>query len=309
MKSTILALAIVVLAAVNGPAAENPIFQELTAKGVKMSDGSVRKLPRPILADGLDAAGQREAIGKVADARSSFEQLVAESYYAPVVVKVRTIKASEDEGPALRAVDVWFVVRGDWDTLNSKDFLDSAIKGKDEGKSRVVLTSGVLDKNELAQRKLSVTAKDGVEEQFVYTTFVLFDRVEISATRFALVTRSKDSILAAGRIDPRFAKDAEFPNQWRPLLRDERAEISRGPAHPLAHAGGYAKITRLVEPADAMLIECHMVYEEPYAWFDGANLVKQKVPAMVQEKVKTFRRKLATASAGKKEKSSKADQQ
>ena len=48
-----------------------------------------------------------------------------------------------------------------------------------------------------------------------------------------------------------------------------------------------------------MLMECHIVYEEPYAWFDGASLVKQKVPLMIQEKVKIFRRKLATAESEK----------
>ena len=56
-------------------------------------------------------------------------------------------------------------------------------------------------------------------------------------------------------------------------------------------------------PAGAAFIECHLVYEEDYGWFDGVNMVKQKAPAMVQEKVRTFRRKLNVATekkAGKK---------
>ena len=48
-----------------------------------------------------------------------------------------------------------------------------------------------------------------------------------------------------------------------------------------------------MEPADAVLVECHIVYEEPYGWFDGANLVKQKGSLIATEKVRTFRRKLA----------------
>ena len=87
-----------------------------------------------------------------------------------------------------------------------------------------------------------------------------------------------------------------------PLLRDAEANIKAGPPHPFARAGGYAKITRLKQPADAVFIECHLAYEEDYGWFDGATLVKQKVPLMVQEKVKTFRRKLAVASEEKAEK-------
>jgi hypothetical protein len=299
-------LHVVLLAlAVAGPADENAVFRDLIQKGITMSDGAAVKLRAPILADGLDAAAQRAAINKVADARSPFEELVRKSYYAPVVVKIRTVKSSPGEGPTVRAIDLWFVVHGDWNTLTSQEFLESVIKPKEEGKSRVVSKSGVLTDKELDARKLSVTTRKGYEERFVYSTFSLFERVEVSSTRFAVVASGKNSVLAAGKTDPRFAHDTEYPNQWRPLLRDEQAEIKPGPAHPLAPAGGYAKLTRLKEPADAVLIECHLVYEEPYGWFDGASLVKQKVPLMVQEKVRTFRRKLALAGTSGAERKSK----
>jgi hypothetical protein len=99
-----------------------------------------------------------------------------------------------------------------------------------------------------------------------------------------------------------FDHDSEYPNQWRPLLRDDHGNIRLGPPHPLSPSGGYAKITRLAEPADAVFIEFHPVYEEAYGWFDGVSLVRQKHPPMVQEKVKTFRRKLAAASTENEEK-------
>jgi hypothetical protein len=302
MNLFFLGFALITLASAAGPAAENPVFRELLEKGVEMSDGTVVKLPPPILADGLDAAAQRAALAKVADARSPVKELVQKSYYAPVVVKIRTVKSAEGEGPAIRTIDLWFVAHGNWNTLTSKEFLESIAKTSEEGKSRVVSKSGMLTDREMAARKLSATVKDGYEERFIYTTFSLFERVEVSATRRAVLVRGKDSILAAARLDPRFDKDPDYPNRWRPLLRDELAEIKPGPAHPLAHAGGYAKITRLTEPAQAVLVECHLVYEEPYGWFDGVNLVKQKAPVMVQEKVRTFRRKLAVASTEKPEK-------
>ena len=217
-------------------------------------------------------------------------------------MKVRTVKSSEGEGPAVRKIDLWFVAHGSWDVLTSKNFLETAMKTKEEGPNRVVVKSGVLTDKEMAARKLAAVTKENYEERFVYTTFWLFERVELSATRFAVFTQSKGSILAAARLDPRFLHDPAYPNEWRPLVRNEQAEIKPGPAHTLAHAGGYAKITRLVAPADGVLVECHLVYEEPYGWFDGVNLVKQKAPPMVQEKVRTFRRKLALATAEKTEK-------
>ena len=69
------------------------------------------------------------------------KELVRKSYFAPVAVKVRTVKASEGEGPAVRTIDVWFVAHGDWDTLTSKDFLESTTAAEN-GKSRVVSKSG-----------------------------------------------------------------------------------------------------------------------------------------------------------------------
>jgi hypothetical protein len=282
-------------------AVENPVFQQLLTKGIKMSDGSVVKLRPPIMADGLDAAGQMAAINKLADARNSGKDILGKSYYAPAVTKVRNVKPPEDNKPAIRTVDVWFVVHGDWNTLVSKDFLDS-LTGEEKGKGHIVAKSGALTEKEMKKRGLKAATAGGVEQRFLYTAFSLFERVQVSATRFSTLTKGKDSMLAAGRVDPRFDNDSEFPNQWRPLLRDVEARIKPGPAHPFSRAGGYGKITRLKQPADAVFIEFHVVYEEPYGWFDGINLVKQKIPPMVREQVRTFRRKLTVATEEKEEK-------
>ncbi|MFZ1932577.1 MAG: hypothetical protein WCB27_09540 [Thermoguttaceae bacterium] len=282
-------------------AAENPVFKQLLAEGIKMSDGKSYKLRPPIMADGLDATAQLAAIEEVAGDRYPVRDVLSNDYYAPVVTRVRDAKPRKGEKPAIRTVDVWFVAHGDWSTLVSKDFLESTTAAEN-GKSRVVLKSGGLTEQELQKRNLTATVTADFEQRFLYTTFWLFDRVQVSATRFSVLTRGKDLVLAAGRIEPRFDNDADYPNQWRPLLRDAEANIKPGPPHPFTRAGGYAKITRLKQPAGAAFIECHLIYEEPYGWFDGINLVKQKVPAMVQEKVRTFRRKLHVASEKKSEK-------
>ena len=286
------------------PAAENPVLKELLEQGVKMSDGTAFKLRPPIMADGLDAAGQLAAMAKVADVRAPVNELLAKSSYAPVVTKVRTVKASKDESPEVRTVDVWFVAHGDWNTLNSKDFLESIVASEGNKSRRSIVTkSGFLTDEEIAKRKLTAKVADGYEERFLYTTFSLFELVQVSATRFSVLTKGKDVVVAAGKIDPRFDKDPDYPNQWQPLLRDVQAEITPGPAHPFTHAGGYAKITRLKKPANAVFVECHLVYEESYGWFEGVNLVRQKIPVMVQEKVRAFRRKLTAAAEEKGEKS------
>ena len=282
-------------------AVDNPVYTQLLAEGIKMSDGKSYKLRPPIMSDQLDAAGQLAAIGKLADARNPVKDILRDDYFAPVVTKVRNAKPQKGEGPAIRVIDTWFVAHGDWKTLVSKDFLES-MTAAENGKSRVVLKSGALTEKELRKRKLTAATAADSEQRFLYTTFWLLERAQVSATRFSTLTRGKNFVLAAGEIDRRFDKDSDYPNEWRPLLRDVQANIKPGRAHPFTHAGGYAKITRLKEPADAAFVEFHLIYEEPYGWFDGVNLVKQKIPVMVQEKIRTFRRKLSVATEEKAEK-------
>ncbi len=298
MKRTISTLLLVILSTASTIAAENPIYNELVEKGVEMSNGELVALPPPIVPDGLDAAGQQAAMKKATDARTTLKDLLKKTPYAPVMVKVRSaqVDPSKDDGPMVRKIDLWFVTYGDWDVMTSKDFLESTLQSKDEEANRVVLRAGELTKAELDSRQLTAITTPELEERFLYSTFRMFDRVQVGATRFSALTRDENSILAAGRLDPRFLDDPEYPNEWRPLLRNPQAEIEPGPAHPFAHAGGYAKITRLIEPAGAVWIECHIVFEEPYGWFDGVNLIRQKIPVMVNEKIKVFRRKLMSAS-------------
>jgi hypothetical protein len=287
-------------AAAVAAAAENPALKDLLENGVTMSDGKAYKLPAPTMADGLDAAGQRAAIEKLAGTRYKVEDLLLKSTAAPVLIKFRTLKAAEGESAVIRAIDVWFVAYGDWETLNSKEFLDSLAKSKDtEGENRMVSKSGLLTDDEMQKRKLKLDLPQGEEAKFVYTTFSLFDQVEVSATRYAVVTRAKDYLLAAGSIDPRFNADAEYPNQWRPIERDAAANISLGAPHPYTGAGAYAKITRLAEPANAIFVEGHIVFEEPYGWFEGGNQLRSKAPTMIQQRAKIFRSKLGIASAKK----------
>lgn len=276
----------------------NPVFVELVEKGITMSDGKLYKLPQPAMADGLDADGQKAAIEKVAAGRYSLEELMRKISSAPVLVKVSTLKATEGEGATIRAIDLWFVAHGKWETLNSKQFQDSLVKGKDtEGENRMVSKSGLLTEEEMQKRNLKLDVPEGQEAKFVYATFSLFDQVEVSATRYAVLTRGKDFLLAAARLDGRFAGNADYPNQWRPILRDESANITLGDPQPYAGAGAYAKVTRLLEPAEAIFVECHIVFEEPFGWFEGGNLLSSKVPVMAQQRAKMFRSKLAIASA------------
>ena len=74
-------------------------------------------------------------------------------------------------------------------------------------------------------------------------------------------------------LDERFVRDPEFPNAWRPITRDESGRRRLGEPRPYTGFGGYAKATRLLEPAGAFFVEYHAAFAEPSGWFNGTNLL------------------------------------
>jgi len=121
----------------------------------------------------------------------------------------------------------------------------------------------------------------------------LLDRVQVRATTRSIKTRSADSLLVASILDSRFAADPEFSSGWRPILRDDSGSRQLGAAHAYQGLGSYVKATRLMEPEGALLIEYHVAYAEPAEWFNGANLLRSKLPIVAQTVVRKLRRSLA----------------
>ena len=51
----------------------------------------------------------------------------------------------------------------------------------------------------------------------------------------------------------------------------------------------------VAEPTGALFVEQHIIFAEPTGWFDGANLLRSKLPNVVQNAVRTTRREWAKA--------------
>ncbi len=51
-------------------------------------------------------------------------------------------------------------------------------------------------------------------------------------------------------------------------------------------------VTRLARPEGALFFEMHVVIHEPEAWFGGPNLLRSKMPLVIQENVRNLRRRL-----------------
>lgn len=272
--------------------APNAIYEELFSPAASPQLVNLR-LPPPTMNDDLDVAAQHKALAQIADDSRPLEALLRKSIVAPFVLKI-----SDEKTPGAglagtgRRVDVWFIVHGDFARLTSEDFLLNQITPEtrsDQGKAN--FQGHTLTSSELHVRQI-VPAPN---ERLFHLAFNLFDRVQVSATNHAMLTRSDESALVAGRIDPRFDSDGTLANRWQSLSRDSLGRLQAGPPHAYHSAIWYVKATRLHEPAGAMLVEHHIAFDEPQAWFDGANLLRSKLPLLVQDAIRRFRRKAADA--------------
>ena len=190
-----------------------------------------------------------------------------------------------------RRVDLWFVAYGSLDTLASDDFLSNQFKAASDD-SENASSARLLGDADLKRRGLPVPSA-AEDPRYVAAETTLLERVRVSATTRSIKTRTAESLVAASILDPRFAGDPEFPNRWRSILRDDAGNRQFGEPHAYGGLGSYVKATRLVEPRGAILIEYHVAYAEPQAWFNGANLLQSKLPILAQTVVRKLRRSLA----------------
>lgn len=279
----------------------NPVFQTLVGTGIEMPKGPALKLPAPTMPDGLDAAAQRKVLEAIADERRPVEALLRKGVTAPVIFESGDVEASADAGGAGKYVNFWFVVYADLKKVADEGFWSGDKQEADPADAPnpndAQFSGRLLENAELQARRIEPLVSAGVVENYGSFEVQLFNRVRVKGVTRAVQTQAPESIVYAAILDPRFADDAKFANQWQSVERDDAGKLTHGPWQPYQGLGAYAKATELVEPKGAVLVEYHMMYNEPQGWFRGANVIRTKLPIIVQDNVKKLRRKLAEKRA------------
>jgi hypothetical protein len=272
-------------------AGPNELLSRLTDEGVPMPSGAALRLPAPTMADGLTAEQQRAAVATVADANRPLDELLRRSVVAPFVLKTGVAES----GGTRRRVDLWFVAYGDFAKITDEDFLKDRAKVLQPPKRQdgdLPSTSKLIDADELRTRGIKPSDDPDSGEGYAYTSFPLFDRVLLSMTTQVMRTTTEESVTLASLLDPRFNDDATYPVFWQSLARDEAGRMTLGEKRPFVGWGSYLKITKMAEPAGALFVEYHAAFDEPAGWFNGANLLRSKLPLVVQDAIRKLRREL-----------------
>jgi hypothetical protein len=277
------------LPAAEGPEEKlNPLYAQLREKGVPISAREHSPLPAPRMADGLDAKAQTAVIKSLIGEDFDWSVFTDDSITAPqLLMPLRQIKGGDPQAPA-RGLDLYFIAYGQLKKLTEKGILDRVAgseRNKGEGKA--------LTTDDLKKRGITIAPQAEKYEGLGYVVFNLIDKVEIRVVGHSYWSETPESLLLAAGIDDRFAKDSEFPNQWRGLTKTGDG-IQVGPPHPYSGAAYYVKVTQLKDPAlkGALFCEIHMVFTEPFGWFQGTNQLTAKLPAAAQDMVRKLRREL-----------------
>lgn len=268
--------------------AANPLYEALRSAGIEIAPNEVLRLPEPTLADGLTAAQQRQAIEALLGGRYSWGEFTRRAVVAPLLLKISDRANAESIG---RRVDLWFVAYGDLRRLSQDAFLSEQFRLAEDDNANDRSVVKQLQETELSQRDLAPPTQ-AEDPRYVAAEITLLDRVRVSATTRSVKIETADSVLVASLLDPHFADDAQYPNRWRPITRDDQGRRHLGVPQPYTGLGSYAKATRLVEPSGALFLEYHVAFAEPNGWFQGANLLRSKLPIVAQDAVRSFRRSL-----------------
>lgn len=305
--------------------ATNPLFRQLIERGIVVgTSAQAVKLPEPSLADGLSGPEQKETIERLVSRKYSYDQFVRKSAVAPFLLEIHSPgkngrehgkpspkgdglegHPTDDEGleghppkgaevkkmGRVQQVDLWFVAYGSLQTVRDKNLLGELAGGNQSSQAR----SKALTDDELRKRELRVSDLDDFKKSYFRIELPVLDKVQVSGIIYATTTRSGGVAVAAALLDPGLADDAEYPARWRPISRGGSGKTTLGEPRAYVGLGGYCRVTELQEPAGAMFIECHLIFDEPHGWFNGTNLLRSKLPLVVQDSVRTFRRKLAEA--------------
>lgn len=284
----------------------NSVYADLRSDAPIPTDGtpSAREgihVPAPRFADGETPEERSRSLEATFGSEEARERYFRSSVVAPQVVRLDKSLLDSDQ-TTLRRVDFWFVARGDLSKLEDDSFTERLMteaqqEQGDEDANDADQTGDArrLSDEELAAAGITLAppaADRTFREHFARSSLRLFKKLELDLTMHVVTTRTAESLLSAMIVDSRFPDATPLANTWRRLGRDEAGNLQPVATGPYRGAGGYLKMLQLSDPPHVILVEGHLVFLEPHAWFDGANLIASKMPTITQMSARRLRRTL-----------------
>ena len=286
MSVLALVLALTAQAQGSGPErahAANAPYRAVLGEGF-LAGGVAVRLPEPLLRDGLSEEDRRAALKGAVDL--PLDDFLRDSVNAPFKLKVRDVPYP---GGVVRLVNLWFVVHADLDEIDMDDISGRSKKGGSGEAGNMTFEARPLTDAEL---KAHSKAAAGDLDRHVLTGGLLLDRIRVKSTNRVVATRTGESIVVASAPATGFEADTELATRWWPIPRPGKPE-DPAPPRPYPGAASYPKVSKFSRQPPVLLVESHVAFAEPKAWFDGAPILRSNISLVVQDQVRQLRREVA----------------
>lgn len=294
--------------------AEDNLLRRMTTAGITLSDDVSYTLPEPtfvsITGEPVASAVAQQSLTRIAGPQG-VSRFTRDSVVAPLAVRTEAI--ADGGGKRIgHFIDVTFVVHQSIAEIRQSKVLDNfrsaaagdskvgTIKFPDNENADELETTMTrsLTASELSQFGVSLDQK---YESLGYLQLPLLGKVILSgvarARRSVWSTEDESApVILTWLLDSRFGSASpqadSIANQWRAIQRNEVGQRELGPPQPYAGMGGYVAIAPLPGDAAASIVQIRFVIHEPQDWFQGRNLLRSKLPLLIQDRVRNIRREL-----------------
>ena len=123
-------------------------------------------------------------------------------------------KGAKKEDSIGRQIDLYFVAQGKLETAGKSEFTKHLLNQNDpkaKGKAEFFTDA------ELQSRKLTVTTTETMKEKYAHAFNNILGLVLVHGSGRGIKTLGPESIMVASKLDPRFAMDDKYPNQWQSI--------------------------------------------------------------------------------------------
>lgn len=244
------------------------------------------------LRDAMTAQEQQKAIGTILGNLEP-DRFFNQSIVSPFVFQLEPISKLADGGNRQR-LDVYFVAYGKLADIDPKKMMEDLTGPETSKTPGLPDVSRALTETEMNERGLAFGDQpDGSGRSFGILGANILDKVFVTGITGTRYQKTDDSIELYLELAPTLVEDPAFPARWHSISRADDGSFQLSSGNPYGDLSAMIKATKLADVDDAVFIEVHVVYAEPQGWFEGRNLLRSKLPPLLQDVVRKFRRKLA----------------
>jgi hypothetical protein len=262
------------------------LLDQMIQSGITMPGDAAFPVRPPTLDQDLDAQQRRQRLEALAGPLG-WQRFSRNSVTAPVAIQLKYLKAADGRRIG-HDVHVAFILHTSLEKLKDEKFMKELFGEPEDPEAAEDFQSSELTTEQLGE--IGVTAEP--DSTYGSVQMPILKRVIVRGVIQAQQSVTDDRIIFAWQFDPRLSAANLLRNTWAPVNRDDAGRKSEGAQRPYAGTGGYLIVSRLPEVAGACFVESHMVIHEPADWFSSSNQLRSKMPILIQESVRSMRRKL-----------------